>query len=177
MAFNDEIATGGDDFKITIGGRIRPGVLAEKYILAEEPGEPVRMHWRDRLVPHFRRDCPHCDGTGEDTKAMVYVGGWTLTFDEVIIELNWKCFCSARSAAVKIERDKLGDLFDVAVQKPRFTGLKIEISRSNFQFSPRVLRCESRVPVNRKWRFDTRRELARIWGIPVRPRLYQEETA
>jgi hypothetical protein len=58
-----------------------------------------------------------------------------------------------------------------------FTGLLVTIRRGAGR-SPRVLRCEQRVQVAAgAWPYETRHELARIWGVPLRPRLYREGEA
>jgi hypothetical protein len=54
------------------------------------------------------------------------------------------------------------------------TGLLVRIHRADFRASPRILRCEQRVSVTMAWPYRTREELARIWGIAIKPRLYKE---
>jgi hypothetical protein len=78
----------------------------------------------------------------------------------VIVELTEKCFRTLEAAA--------------RVQGGTCTGLLIRITRADFRASPRILRCEQRVPKWQPWPYDTRRELARIWGIAIRPRLFKE---
>jgi len=173
--FVDEVATGKGTAKLRIVGRPREGA-EETYVILEEPGDPVLMHYRDRLVPHFKADCPHCDGTDEP-KPMVYVGATTLGGELAILELSWKCFQSAGAAARKLSGNLRGlNLFGEPIEADgRFTGLMVRISRANFRASPRVLRCDQRAKSTTPWQYRTREELARIWGIPVKPRLFRAE--
>lgn len=156
----DDVATGSPgSARPGIAGRPRAGT-EESYVLLEEPGEPVLMHWANRLVPHFRRDCPHCDGV--EPKSLWYIGSATLAGELVIVELTTKCWRTLAAAARSIEG-------------PGYIGLLIRIRRAAFTASPRVLRCEQRVRVQAAWPFNTRLELARIWGVPVRPRVFRGE--
>jgi hypothetical protein len=179
--YTDDIATGSSHGRrLTIAGRPAAGGSAD-YVLLEEPEEPVLMHWRDRLVPHFRHNCPHCnpDGTSEP-KPLWYVGAQTLVGQLVIVELNETCFQAAAAAARNIETQAIGhDLFGQPVKGAGvFRGLLVKISRSSAARSRRVLRCEQRVQVAAgAWPYVTRRELCKIWGVPVRPRLYREGEA
>lgn len=172
----DDIATGLPQAKLIIAGRPRPG-CKETYVIIEEPAEPVLMHFRGTHVPHFKKSCPHCDGFGSDAVPFWYTGASTMGGEPVILELTVKCFRNAqRSARQPFGRvGTLSELFGEDV-KPVFSGLMVQIYRANFPKSPRVLRCEQRVTVS-KWQYETRRELARIWGLTIRPRLYQEESA
>ena len=166
----EEVATGLTQPKLRIGGRPRPG-QGENYIILEEPGEPVQMHYladrkaRNRKVPHFKRDCPNCDGDDEP-RPYWYLGAidckWRFP---VVLELTHECFKSATQAAGR---------FPVLGQ-PLFRGLCVTIKREDFDASPRRLYCELRTGVAlMAWPYETRRELARIWGITVRPKLYRE---
>lgn len=171
----DDIATGKIDHKIYIAGRPKPG-RSEKYILLEEPEKPVQVHWSGRLVPHLIRNCPNCCGK-DDVKAMWYIGACASGANEfVILELNAKCHQTAERFSRYL--GATGIHLDLPAPS-RFTGLIVHISRTDFAFSPRVLRCEQRCSKDRipVWPYRTREELARIWGIPIRPRIYREKPA
>lgn len=174
---HDDVATGsGGRAKLRIAGRPKEGQEVS-YVILEEPGEPVLMHFRERLVPHFKRGCPHCDGKDEP-KPLYYVGAETGTGESVILELTPKCFETAAAAARNVPSgDGKPDLFGTpTVVTTVFRGLLVKISRSNYRFSQRVLRCSQRVKEGNfgRWPYHTREELARVWGIPIRPRIYRE---
>jgi hypothetical protein len=175
--YSDEIATGGDGGQnLRIAGRVREGT-EEKYVIMEEPGEAVMTHFRGKLVPHWKRNCPHCNGT-DVPKALWYVGACLVNGELVILELTWKCHRAAAAAARHHHGKEAGiDLFGQPVAAAGFTGLLVTISRANFKASQRVLRCDQRVTVSEPWPYRTREELARIWGIPIRPRLFRAEEA
>jgi hypothetical protein len=179
MRYADDVATGaGGPRKLTIAGRPAPGGTAS-YVLLEEPAEPVLMHWSGRLVPHFKRDCPYCQEDAEEPKPLWYVGAAERTAERVLVELTERCFQAAQAAARRLEvSGKDPDLFGAPVTGPAvFTGLLVTISRGAGR-SPRVLRCEQRVQVAAgAWPYRTREELARIWGVPMKPRLYREGEA
>jgi hypothetical protein len=168
---------------LRIAGRPRPGT-EELLVLLEEPGEPVLLHWRDKqLIPHFRRDCPHCNPTSVP-KPMYYIGGCYMTGQPVIVELTPKCFRTAEAAAIALDlreqsaSEFVAELFSEEAPTKRkavFVGLLLRISRGNYERSPRVLRCTQRVAVKTPWAYRTREELARIWGVPIRPRLFKGE--
>lgn len=177
--YEDEIARGKIERpELEIAGRVRAGGKA-RYILCEEESQPVQVHYRKELgglVPHFdKRDCPHCPHVTEAPKNMWYFGALTITGDPVILELPVACYKTAASAARKIAGGPQElNLFGDPIGEPTFIGLLVEIRRANFTSSPRVLRCEQRVKVPRPWPYNTRRELARIWNVPIRPRLWKE---
>lgn len=78
-----------------------------------------------------------------------------------ILELSEKCFRTLSAAAG-------------TVRGSGFIGLFVKIFRPRYRHSPRILRCEQRVETARNpWPYQTRHELARIWGVPLRPRLYE----
>jgi hypothetical protein len=171
--FLEDVATGVVEKKLRIAGRPRAG-CSEELVILEEPEEPVQMHWNDRLVPHFKRNCQNCKG-GE-IKPFWYIGAWSWLRNELaILELSVTCYQTAQFYAVRI--DERG----YESSKPRdpvFRGLVVEIRRATFDRSPRVLRCEppgcrrTKIP---EWPYHTRIELARVWGIPVKPKLYVGE--
>ncbi len=160
----DDVATGEPAPKLEIVGRPRPGGK-DRYAVLEEPGEPVLMHFRGKLVPHFKNgNCPNC---GEDEpKPLWYVGAATEAGALAILELTGKCFRSAESAARFVGNNLPGPAI--------FRGLVVTIVRANLDRSPRVLRCEQRLIEVPDWPYETRRELARIWDVPMRPRLFKE---
>lgn len=173
MHYTEDVATGvPDGTRLEISGRPREG-YEERMVLAEEPGEPVQMHFRQVLVPHFKRDCPHCLPT-DLPKPLWYIGAYTLRGEAVIAELTAKCFASAEAAARRLDLRGIHGLEED--QGAVFAGLLITVSRGNFPRSPRVLRCDQRVEIKVPWAYNTRLELARIWGVPVRPRLYRERS-
>jgi len=183
--YAEDVATGGDvEKRLAIGGRIRQGkeVL---YVLCEEPGPQILMHWRKpngnvrgQLVPHFKRDCKNCLDCDDEPKPLWYVGALERNRDPVILELTDKCFEVAEAAAKTIGVQDGVDLFGEPIgDLGRFAGLIVKIQRGGFPFSPRVLRCEQRCQVTAAWPYDTRKELARIWRIPTRPKLYKAEGA
>lgn len=175
--YADDIATGmGNGSRLRIAGRPREGT-DEKLVLLEEPGEPILMHWSGVLIPHYKKDCPNCNGKTEP-KPFYYIGGATLASELVIVELTPKCYNSAAAAARQFSPNIRGtDLFGnpLAVSAIRFSGLLVRISRASFRASPRVLRCDQRVRPKVEWNYQTKLELARIWGIPIKPRLYRAE--
>jgi hypothetical protein len=180
--YADDVATGtGGRQKLQIRGRPSPG-QREKLVIAEEPGEAVLMHWNGHLVPHFKRDCPNCEGHKSEPKPLWYVGASTLKGEQVILELTQKCLETVRFYACSIPA-KLSEpqLFDgdweFIKQGEVFTGLLVEIIRGSSPRSQRVLRCEHRVEIKNKWPYRTREELARIWGVPIRPRIYKQDEA
>lgn len=174
----DDVATATGPIRrpLRIVGRPR-ACTSETWVIMEEPGETVMVHWRGKLVPHFRTLCPHCDGI-EEPKPMWYVGAW-FGSDFGILELTPKCFSTAGAAARNTPPVDYcdGDLFGGEVtQYAGFRGLVVEIRRISDPRTPRHLRCVHRVKVG-QWPYNTRHELARIWGIPIKPRLYKEESA
>lgn len=182
--YADDIAMGrGGPRRLQIAGRPAPA-SSVSYVLLEEPGEPVQMHWvsgsagvSGRLVPHYRRGCPHCHESAEEPKPLWYLGAAEKSGRLVIVELTEKCYESALAAARRIPaRGASIDLFGVPEDVAQFTGLLITISRGAGR-SQRVLRCDQRVTVQPgMWTYHTREELARVWGVPIRPRLYREGT-
>jgi hypothetical protein len=180
----DEIATGMPAPKLDLAGRIRRG-SQQAFVILEEPGEPVLMHWKKTLVPHYKKNCPHCKGATEEPKPFIYVGACRMNSENVILELNWKCFSGATVCATTVCATRLSlgqklsevDLFGQP-RRPTYVGLLVVISRADFDMSPRVLRCHQRAKIAREqpwWPYETRRELARIWGIPIKPRLWKAE--
>lgn len=168
MHYADDVATGTDQpRKLAIAGRPLPGGRAV-YVLCEEPEAPVLMHWSGRLVPHFKQNCPHCKDGTEEPKPLWYIGGIEMGMREpVIVEVTARCFRTLQAAAAWV-----APVTDPAT----FTGLVVEVRRGQAPRSPRVLRCEQRVAVAAgAWPFRTREELARVWGVPLRPKLYQED--
>jgi hypothetical protein len=167
QGFADDIATGMLPQKLWIVGRPKAG-HEERYVILEEPGEPVQVHWvKGELAPHFRVNCPHCADGLLEAKPMWYLGASTMGNDLAILELPWKCFRSAAGYAGSSIGGKTG-----------FVGLLVKISRANFASSPRVLRCEQRASTtDNPWPYQTRHELARIWGVPMRPKLYIQKQA
>jgi hypothetical protein len=142
----------------------------------EEPGQPVLMHYAGKLVPHFRRNCPNCTDA-QEPKPLWYVGAVTVSGGElVIMELTGKCFASLAAFARNQPTGEL-DLFGDDLPAAQFAGLLVRISRANFQRSPRILRCEQRVQLKTAWPYRTREELARVWGVPLRPRIWREDRA
>lgn len=174
--FLEDIATGTVPRKLRIAGRPRPG-REEEYLLLEEPDEPVQMHWNGRLVPHFKRNCKNCDGGGT-IKPFWYLGAMSYTWNElVIVEFTWICHRSAEEASRML--DERGYMID-PLRAPgnltsRFRGLVVKMSRGDFQSSPRVLRPDGRRGAVPEWPYHTRLELARIWEVPVKPKLYTRQ--
>lgn len=176
--YHDEVATGEGAHKLRIVGRPGEGGK-EGWLLLEEPGEPVLMHWLGRMVPHFKRDCPNCKQGGESPKPMLYVGALAISGAQelAILELTPKCLAMAmaesrnwpgRLTATNLFGEPIDDVGKLA-------GLMVEISRSRSARSPRVLRGMGRRQKIPEWPYRTREELARIWGIAVRPRLFRAE--
>jgi hypothetical protein len=175
--YAEDIATGAPfGQRLRIAGRPREGA-EERYVILEEPGDPVLTHFHGRLLPHFKRDCPHC--RGDQPKPLWYVGASSLGGELVILELTWKCYQSAAAAARTLADRRSPDLFgeEIDVVGNTFTRLLVRVSRANFKSSQRVLRCDQRVKRSEPWPYRTREELARIWGIPMRPRLFRAEEA
>jgi hypothetical protein len=165
QGFADDIATGLLPETLWIVGRPRPGpAYEERYVILEEPAEPIQMHWiKNELMPHFRVNCPHCAGQPLERKPLWYVGASTMSRELGILELSWRCFRSAQAYAGNSIGGKTG-----------FIGLLVTISRANFSSSPRVLRCSQRVAtVENPWPYNTREELARIWGLLPRLRIHR----
>jgi hypothetical protein len=159
--------------KLRIAGRPRQGAK-ETYALLEEPGEPVLVHWASKLMPHLKRNCPYCNG--EEPKPIWYLGSLEVDSKEmVILELTWKCFRTLAPAA-QIPNQEV-DLFGDLIPAHSYLGLLVRISRGNFARSPRVLRCEQRLKKYPAWPYNTRAELARIWGIVTKPRIFREAGA
>ncbi len=180
----DEVATGeGPRRSLPIMGRPKPG-QTQKLILMEEPGENVLLHWvaeRRKHMPHLKHNCPHCQAESPDVPVKAwYIGGQTVEASPsyVIVELTEKCFKSAWAAA-RMKWAPATELFSEPHDQPIFRGLLVHISRIDREASPRVLRCDQRIKLAAEavWPFNTRRELAFIWGIAVKPRLYREEGA
>jgi hypothetical protein len=169
----EDIATGMVPQKLRIGGRPRQG-KEEDLLILEEPEEPVQMHWLGKLVPHYKAKCPNCEKGGE-IKPFWYIGARSYTSSEpVIMELTWKCFRGVEAAARHL--DESGYQSEVPLPS-RFAGLVVKIRRADFPSSPRVVRCEERRRQIPAWPYQTRLELARIWGIPTKPKIYREEMA
>jgi hypothetical protein len=163
---------------LPIVGRPGPG-RAERFVIWEEPGEPVQMHYRGKQVPHFKHDCPHCLPT-DSPKPLWYVGVRLHNGHAAIAELTYPCLTTIAAAARRIPL-KGPQRLDVIIvqdvsQAAVFTGLLVKIQRPDSARSPRYARCEQRTeaPLNDPWTYNTRRELARIWNIPLKPRLYKE---
>lgn len=175
----EDIATGPGEKKLRIAGRPRQG-STEKLVLLEEPGKEVQMHYAGKLVPHYKRDCPNCGlANAEPPKPFWYVGGMTMGMGEpVIVELTETCFRGAEAGARNIACNSSVadvDLFGEPIGAPAFTGLIVHIIRQDFDRSPRVLRAVGRASSTKPWPFDTRRELAKIWGIVMRPKIWRSE--
>lgn len=170
MPYMEDIATGlpRDRYQLVIAGRPRPGA-SEKYVLVEEPDEPVLMHWNGHThLPHFKRDCPNCKDSKERYKPLWYIGAVLFgSPDPLILELTQKCYRTAAAGACMAEADDSSGVVTV------FRGLLVEISRGNYERSQRVLRCVARVEVKNDWPYRTREELAKIWGIPLKPKIYK----
>lgn len=174
--YADDVATGEPRQKLRIAGRPREG-SSEKMVVMEEPGEPVLMHYAGKLVPHFKRDCPNCT-PNEEPKPLWYVGASTFANELVIMELTGKCFYNLAASARSVAPVAEGlDLFGDEIRKISFVGLVVTISRANFKRSPRVIRCEQRTALKSEWPYRTREELARVWGVALRPRLWRESGA
>jgi hypothetical protein len=174
--YADEIATGAIRRKLRIAGRPREGAY-EDYVLLEEPGEPVLMHFSGRLVPHYKRGCPNCKPDQEEPKPMWYVGARNHAKEPVILELTDRCWESLEAFAREKSQTIGVDLYGQPIAVDAlFIGLLVRIQRANFKNSPRTLRGLQRVPVVKDpWPWRTREELARIWGVPIRPRLFRAE--
>jgi hypothetical protein len=172
----DDIATGGGGIRFGIQGRPRPG-KEESYVIVEEPGEPVLTHFIPPRghVPHFKAACENC--RGDKPVPLWYVGAVTVEGDLVILELTWKCFRTAAAASKTVGLVHTIDESGEATGSPRFSGLLVKIKRASAALSPRVLRCEQRVDKFPAWPYRTREELARIWGVPTKPRIYLEDQA
>jgi hypothetical protein len=169
----DDIAIGSDARgKLKIVGRPRQG-CREKMIMLEEPDPrgPVPMHFNKTTklkLPHFRKHCPNCNGN-DDPTLYWYVGCWCQERNEfAIAELTEKCFESLAAAARTV---------GPASETGKIVGLHALISRADYQGSPRVLRCEQRVHIGQEWPYVTREALARVWGVPIGPRLFKAEGA
>ena len=159
---DDGIATGIVQPKLRIAGRPRVGA-SEEYVLLEEPGEPVLMHYVGRHEPHLKRDCPHCKpDVQQELKSFYYIGGATLGGELVIVELTPKCLDAAVAGAAAFEGGGI-------------TGLMVRILRGGYAPSPRILRCVQRVRKFPEWPFHTRAELCRIWNVAIKPRIYREQ--
>jgi hypothetical protein len=76
-----------------------------------------------------------------------------------------------------IDRGLLLKAEDAPLRPPVCRGLRVRVFRAAFRSSPRMLRCLGRVRGVPAWDRETRRELARVWGIPTKPRIYREEGA
>ena len=175
----DDVATEIPERKLLICGRPKPG-RSEPFVIVEEPGDPVLVHFsaeRRRQVPHYRANCPNCDGT--DPKPLWYCGCYSPANGQLmILELTEACKRSAEAVAAKLQyRDEMLYMAGTEASAIRFRGLLVEIRRADFASSPRILRCNQRVTVAIDWPYETRRELARIWGVPVKPRIFREEQA
>ncbi len=160
--FEDEIATGVRQRTLPIGGRMAEG-QEFSYVLLEKPSEPVLMHWSAKRVPHYKTNCPNCDGS-DDPKPFWYIGGieQKLKGRFMIVELSEACFRTAEAESR---------------QHGGFVGLVVKIGRGRFRYSQRVLRAEQRIQDVPSWPYQTRRELARTFHIPIRPRLFRAEEA
>jgi hypothetical protein len=182
----DDVATGEPKSRLRIAGRPRQGGR-ESYVLLEDPEEPVQMHYIEgtgKKLPHFRRDCPNCEGGGEP-KPFWYIGGIPATGKadqrHVIVELTKECLQAALTAAQRefpVGHRDTTDIYSVAdMEKPVLTGLIVEVIRADFPSSPRHLRSKGRAKItdDPAWPYRTREMLARIWEIPIRPRLYKEQ--
>jgi len=216
----DDVSTGWLQRRIRIVGRPAPK-CSESWVILEEPGDPVNLHWMPKLrthLPHYRppRTCPHCE-EGEEPVSAVYVGA-EFRGEFGIMELNCSCYDSAAAASrrqsptessladqmltramldlrramvsgadstrlaqlraeLELRRREFDEEMRVRpgmLRSPCFRGLLCKISRGSGSASPRVLRCEQRLTGIPDWPYDTRRELARIWGIAVKPRIYRE---
>jgi hypothetical protein len=167
MPFDKDIATGLTESKLKIVGRPRPGEV-EQVVILEEATEPVQMHWiknKRLLLPHYRCDCPNCD-EAEDVKAYHYLGCIHLATNSMaILELTMTCY--GNLAAGASEHPDTANGFPLR-------GLLAQIFRGKSSLGQRVLRVKQRLLRVPDWRHHTRRELCRIWGIPVKPRLYKE---
>ncbi len=182
----DNVATGGElpESRLRIAGRPRPGTH-ETYALCEEPGSFVLTHYRREAggrVPHFKKDCPHCLPT-DRPEPFWYVGAQIVGARRllVILELTRDCFETAEAEARRTPLRGPTLIAAVITSQPTppavFMGLVVQIHRPNFDRSPRYVRCMGRAEVKIDWPYETRRELARIWNVPVRPRLFNQEQA
>lgn len=186
MFVDDGISTGQLPERLQIGGRPGAGRTLS-YVLLEEPGQPVRMHYDrslNRKTPHLRDRCPTClahermgfEFSESDLTPLWYIGATALgSWAPCAVELTIKCLASAEAAARRIKGtvglDLFGDQVDSVVQ---FRTLLIRITQVG-EKTPRVLRAEQRVLDVPAWPFNTRIELARTWGVAIKPRLYKED--
>src|SRR5262249_24463567 len=122
----------------------------------------------------------HCDDA--EPKPLYYLGGMDVSGEYVIVELTPKCLASALAAAGSIALARAatpGELLYAAERgaagRAQLVGLLVTVSRGGFDYSERVLRAEQLVASPATWPYDTRRELARIWGVPVKPRIFKEQ--
>jgi hypothetical protein len=169
----ERLDTGELPKKLYIGGRPRPG-QEESYTLLEQPGPPVRMHWSGKfLTPHWKLNCPNCTGEAE-LKPMWYIGACSPLWGLIIVELTELCYRSAEMAARHVDAN---GFYEEMPQDASFAGLVVKIGRGSRAASPRWLRCDERKRHVREWPYQTRHELARIWGIPANPKLYEAENA
>lgn len=176
----ENVATGGElpEIKLRIAGRPRAGG-SETYVIREEPGPFVLTHYRRECggrVPHFRKDCKHCLPT-DKPEPFWYVGAQTRNGVPVILELTRDCFRTAEAEARRTPLRGPVPLAAVIVdQTPPaiFLGLIVQVFRANVDRSARCLRGMGRAEVKVDWPYHTRRELASVWKIPVKPRLYKE---
>lgn len=181
--YAEDIATGSAArATIRIAGRPRQG-QRETYLILEEPEDPVLMHFKGKQLPHFKRNCPNCTET-QLPRPMWYIGSLMILGQRgelVILELTQKCFESLSAAARKIGVPGMltgVDLFGEKIESVAvYRGLLVDIVRADFPSSPRTLRCEVRRQTDVEWPYHTREELARIWGVPIRPRIYREKQA
>jgi hypothetical protein len=178
----DDIARGVPEKKLRIAGRPRQGAC-EIYVILEEPKEPpVLVHFADKLMPHYRRNCPYCKDAKQEPKPYWYLGAFRLGSKErVLLELTEPCWRVLEAAAKEVGlRPVSDDLFD-GIEEVRFAGLEVEIHRGDYKNSARVLRCNKRVSTDgwpaKPWPYRTRDNLARIWGVPFKPRIYREDQA
>lgn len=170
--FFDDIAVGIGAPRQRIVGRPGQGQSFTGVIL-EEPGEPVQMHFAGgNMFPHFRTNCPHCVKEQLETKGFYYLGCWSPGVGLGILELSLSCYRSCAAAACR-DTTEIKEVFSGSTGDLRFRGLVVQISRGGFKNSPRVLRVQQRLGEARlqEWPLRTREELARIWGVPIRPRL------
>jgi hypothetical protein len=173
-AFMEDVASGVPTRRLRIMGR--PGQSGkENYVLLEEPGPNVLMHYHGKQIPHYKMNCPNCKG--DEPRPFWYVGAWFEGLKHLcIVELTAKCFETAEAAARRVSgKHETVDLFGetIEVREPMFRGLYVTISQGGSAKSPRILRCSQRSGVL-DWPYRTREELARIWGIPIKPRLFKE---
>jgi hypothetical protein len=177
--FIDDVATGDAEAFVSIRGRPRSGT-SEAYVFLEEPGRQVLMHFSRRFrgghLPHYVKDCPNCDNA-ESPKPFWYIGAVTRDRELCLVELTPRCFRAAEVASRIIRpRAEIPQVLDAVVSqtagKSIFTGLLVTIGLNG---GARWLRCGQRIEITTTWPYETRRELARIWGVPVKPRIYREQ--